>query len=85
MDSIHSGNQARFKNKMTNKNLKSDDAAAATKEDPNADPEIQRQIMRALEGLGYGSVEIIVHDAKVVQIERKEKIRLNKNNPTKGK
>ena len=33
-------------------------------------------IRRALATLRYGSIEIIVHDSKVVQIERKEKIRL---------
>ena len=33
-------------------------------------------VRRALEGLRFGSVEVIVHDSKVVQIERKEKVRL---------
>jgi hypothetical protein len=33
-------------------------------------------LLKALEGLRYGSVEIIIHDSKVVQIERKEKFRL---------
>lgn len=47
------------------------------------DEEIQREIMRALRGLGYGSVEILVHDSKVVQIERKEKIRFQKQALTK--
>jgi len=53
--------------------------------DPNADPEVQKQILRALEGLGYGSVEIIVHDSKIVQIERKEKIRIKKEIVAQGK
>jgi hypothetical protein len=47
------------------------------------DEEIQREIMRALRGLGYGSVEILVHDSKVVQIERKEKIRFQNQAPSK--
>jgi len=47
------------------------------------DEEIQREIMRALRGLGYGSVEILVHDSKVVQIERKEKIRFQKQSANK--
>ncbi len=34
-------------------------------------------ISRALTGLRFGSIEIVVHDGKVTQIERKEKIRLN--------
>jgi hypothetical protein len=36
---------------------------------------LESVIATALKGLRYGSVEIVVHDAKVVQIERKEKFR----------
>jgi len=36
---------------------------------------VERAILHALKGLRYGSVEIIIHDSKVVQIERKEKTR----------
>lgn len=34
-------------------------------------------ISQALAGLRFGSIEIIVHEGKVTQIERKEKFRLN--------
>ncbi|GIZ13204.1 sulfur starvation response protein OscA [Pseudomonas sp. NCCP-436] len=37
---------------------------------------ILREIQTALHGLKFGSVEITVHNSQVVQIERKEKIRL---------
>lgn len=37
---------------------------------------ILREIQAALQGLRFGSVEITVHNAQVVQIERKEKFRL---------
>ena len=37
---------------------------------------ILREIQAALQGLKFGSVEITVHNGQVVQIERKEKIRL---------
>ena len=37
--------------------------------------DIEDKIISALKGIRYGSVEIIVHDSKVVQIERKEKMR----------
>jgi hypothetical protein len=37
--------------------------------------EIARQIMQMLETIRYGSVEIVVHDNKIVQIEKKEKLR----------
>jgi hypothetical protein len=46
-------------------------------------PEVQEQIARALHGLRFGSVEIIVHDSRVVQIERTEKLRLDKPTPRK--
>ena len=36
---------------------------------------IEQAIRLALRGLRFGSIEIIVHDSKVVQIERKEKMR----------
>jgi hypothetical protein len=41
---------------------------------PNA--ETLREILNALKDLRYGSLEIIVQDGKVVQLERKEKHRL---------
>ena len=38
---------------------------------------IATQITAALQGIRFGSVEIIIHDGKVVQIERKEKLRFD--------
>ncbi len=32
-------------------------------------------LQRAVRGLRYGSVEVVVHDGRVVQIERREKVR----------
>ncbi|MCG6541510.1 sulfur starvation response protein OscA [Pseudomonas sp. KSR10] len=43
---------------------------------------ILREIHSALHGLKFGSVEITVHNGEVVQIERKEKFRLQPNNKT---
>jgi hypothetical protein len=40
------------------------------------DADVLRQIRAALEGLRYGAVEIVVHDGRIVQIERREKVRL---------
>ena len=40
---------------------------------------ILREIQSALSGLKFGSVEITVHNGQVVQIERKEKFRLQPN------
>ncbi len=41
-----------------------------------ADGELARQILAALDGIRFGSVEIVVHDGRIVQIERREKVRL---------
>jgi hypothetical protein len=40
------------------------------------DKEVIEGIVQALSGLRFGSVEIVVHEGKVTQIERKEKFRL---------
>lgn len=38
------------------------------------------RIATALKGLRFGSVEIIVHDGRIVQIERKERWRMDLDN-----
>jgi len=43
--------------------------------DHERDLDLEQQILQAIKHVRYGSVEITIHDAKVVQIERKEKIR----------
>jgi hypothetical protein len=48
------------------------------KPDPSQDDDI-RHLLDALRGLRFGSLEITVHEGRIVQIERKEKIRLNVN------
>lgn len=44
--------------------------------DPALAPEVMSQISRLLAGLRFGAIEITVHDGRVVQIERREKIRI---------
>ena len=44
---------------------------------PHSDQTVEQAILRALKGIRYGSVEIIIHDSRVVQIERKEKTRFD--------
>lgn len=39
-------------------------------------PALER-IVRAIMGLRYGSVEIVIHEGRIVQIERREKIRFD--------
>ena len=40
---------------------------------------LAEKILHALQEIRFGSVEIIIHDSKVVQIERREKIRIDTN------
>ena len=37
----------------------------------------ERAVLEALRGLSFGSVEAVVHDGRIVRIERKEKLRLD--------
>ncbi|HMP77130.1 MAG TPA: DUF2292 domain-containing protein [Kiritimatiellia bacterium] len=39
---------------------------------------IKDEILRAVRDVRFGSVEIVIHDSKVVQVERREKIRFQK-------
>ena len=39
---------------------------------------VRERIFQALQGIRFGAVEIIIHDGKVVQIERKERLRFEK-------
>jgi hypothetical protein len=43
-------------------------------------PRITQRILHALKGIRYGAVEIVIHDGRIVQIERKEKVRLDVSN-----
>ncbi len=43
---------------------------------PQWSADLEQQILQAIKNVRYGSVEIIIHDSQVVQIERKEKIRV---------
>ena len=47
---------------------------------------IIKRVLESLVGLRFGSVELIVHDGQVVQIERNEKLRLDAsgNHPHHG-
>ncbi len=52
------------------------------KEHPGIEaPDLVQQVLRALRGIRYGSIELVVHDGRVVQIERKEKLRFERSDP----
>jgi hypothetical protein len=40
--------------------------------------EVIEEIVKAVQGIAYGEVTIIMHDSKIVQIEKKEKKRFTK-------
>lgn len=46
------------------------------------DTKLAERIVQALRGLRYGSVEIVVHDGRVVQFERRERIRFDRGEET---
>lgn len=39
--------------------------------------EIERRVLDSLAGIRYGAVEITIHDGRIVQIERREKLRMD--------
>ncbi len=49
--------------------------ATTTDSAPTIPSELLLQIQRSLAGIDYGSVEIVIHDSRVVQIERNRKTR----------
>src|SRR3954452_14742341 len=55
-----------------NEESQSEDAASRDR----LPAEVEEQIFRAISRIHYGSIEIVIHDGCVVQIECREKIRL---------
>lgn len=50
--------------------------AAATNEH-DASQEILRAVEELKQGSGFGSVEIVLHEGRITQIEKREKLRFN--------
>ena len=46
-------------------------------------PEVELEILRAIERIDFGSIEVVIHDGKVVQIECREKIRVLRDEPSR--
>ncbi len=46
--------------------------------EPEPSDEIIRRIASAISSVRFGSVEVVIQDSRVVQIERKEKFRFDK-------
>jgi hypothetical protein len=49
-----------------------------SEQDSGSENEILRRIASAISGVRFGSVEVVIQDSRVVQIERKEKFRFDK-------
>ena len=49
------------------------------------DAELLKRIIRAIREIDYGSVEIVIHNSRIVQIERREKFRFDAESPLKRK
>ena len=41
-------------------------------------PEVVTAVLEAIQAIRFGSIEIVIHDSRVVAIERREKVRLDK-------
>lgn len=44
---------------------------------------LEQEILRAIASIDYGSVEVTIHDGRIVQIECREKIRLGGVEPSR--
>lgn len=51
------------------------DVKDAKKLDSEAEIRVAEEIMKAIREIRYGSVQITIHDSKVVQIDKTEKVR----------
>lgn len=54
-------------------------SAVSDEEVTSLDEETAARILAAIRSLRYGAVEVTVHDARVVQIDRKERIRVERS------
>ena len=52
-----------------------------TKEKTKENEQVLKQIASAIESLRFGSIEITLHDGRVTQIEKREKVRLSDTPP----
>ncbi len=53
----------------------------STSRDHSQLTEVERHILQSLQHLRFGTLEIVVHDGRVVQVEKSEKLRFD----TKGR
>ena len=51
--------------------------AASHRDQPQHLSEVERHILQSLQHLRFGTLEIVVHDGRVVQVEKSEKLRFD--------
>ena len=56
-------------------------AQLASRHYPDASQEILRVVEELKQGSGFGSIEIVLHEGRVTQIEKREKLRFTQDNP----
>jgi len=63
-------------------NEKKETAASGSRGSSHVDgkalSEAEEQILQAVRRVQFGSVEVVIHDSRVVHVERREKIRVNR-------
>lgn len=45
---------------------------------------LAEQVFHAVAGIRFGSVELVIHEGRVVQIERRERVRLERQTSTEA-
>ena len=46
-------------------------------EPPPLPPALLQELRQALRSIRYGTIELVIHDGRVVQLERREKVRFD--------
>ncbi|MDO8672863.1 MAG: YezD family protein [Dehalococcoidia bacterium] len=46
----------------------------------NNEEEIVREILRSIRTIKYGSVQLIIQDGKIIQVDKTEKLRFSRDN-----
>ena len=60
-----------------NNNISHHPSRAAIANHTDIDQEILRAVEELKHGSGFGSVEIVLHEGRITQIEKREKLRFN--------
>ncbi len=48
--------------------------------EPNNEEEFLREILRSIRTIKYGSVQLIIQDGKIIQVDKTEKLRFSREN-----